>query len=93
MLILICELGEMSSTYSSHSLGDSSSNSHCGASTGLIASTTTRLIAGTTGGSGSLNESDGLGLGAVDGGGASVGSVLSRLSGRGIRARLSLYQS
>lgn len=75
----------MSSTYCSHSLGDSSSNSHCGASA--------RLIASTTGGSGSLNKSDSLGLGAVDGGGASLGSVLSRLGGRGIRAGLSLYQS
>lgn len=72
----------MSNTYSSHSLGDSSSNSHGGAST--------RFIAGTTGGSGSLNESDSLGLSAVDGGGTSVGGVLSRLGGRGIRARLSL---
>lgn len=75
----------MSNTYSSHSLGDSSSNSHGGAST--------RLITGTTGGSGSLNESDSLGLGAVDGGGTSVGGVLSRLGGRGLSARLSLYQS
>lgn len=75
----------MSSTYSSHSLGDSSSNGNSG--------TSTRTIASTTGGSGNLNESDGLGLGAVDSGGASVSGVLSGIGGRGIRARLSLYQS
>lgn len=75
----------MSSTYSSHSLGDSSSNSNCGAST--------RVIAGSTGGSGSLNKSDSLSLGAVDGGGASFGGVLSRLGGRDLGARLSLYQN
>lgn len=74
----------MNITYHSHSLGDSSSNSNCGAST--------RAIAGSTGRSRSFNESDSLGSGAVDDGGASVGGILSRLGSRDIGARLRLCQ-
>ena len=111
MLIFDLKDREMSSTYSSHGFSDSSGNSNGGASTGTTAGTRAtagvgatagiRATAGSTGGSGNLNESDGLGLGAVDSGGPSGGGVLSGVSDRGTSgvcgggtsARLGLYQS
>lgn len=89
MLIFDMPVRGISSTYSSHSLSDGSSNGNSAARTRFR----TRTIAGLTGGSRNLNESDGLGLGAVDSRSASAGDVLSRLGGRGSRARLGLYQS
>ena len=77
----------ISSTYSSHGLSDGSSNGNS------ATRTRTRTTAGLTGGSRNLNESDGLGLGAVNGRSASASDVPSGLGGRGIRARLGLYQS
>jgi hypothetical protein len=87
MLIFDVPVKGISNTYSSHSLSDGSSNGNS------AARTRTRTIAGLTGGSGNLNDSDGLGLGAVDSRSASAGDVPSGLGGRGFRARLGLYQS
>jgi hypothetical protein len=85
------------STYSSHGLGDSGSNSNGLASTGVAASTVAR--SSRAGGGGNLDESDSLSLGGVEGRGKSVSGVLVVASlaglgngGLGASAGLGLYQ-
>lgn len=68
-------------TYSSDSLGDSSSDGNGAASTRIATSTVSRSVtrASRAGAGGNLNNSDSLCLGGVEGVGSGLGGVLGRL--------------